>query len=769
MKSDDQLRQRAAWALIQVYVISHKGSDFPWQTEHWVFYYDILVRNAFGNLRSILTEISFNGMMAGYLSFHGSGSLASSGTLPDENYAREIMQLFSIGLVELEPDGTLMRDETTGVVLETYDTFDIKEFAKCWTAFETRPQRGNIERGGHVKTNKLDPMQLKANGRDGKRDLFPKFNLYNGHLGDGYPLCADLPLKHFLAKHARWSYLGLNPNAVRQPEALAASTAYELSAASWLDGVPRLTLDPSASSLHAALCRRPNGASSATPCSFASEVELNSSLPCHGKECLVDTVIVVDVLDLASNVTVYYEYMRRPCTELTFSHGAKVAASPTTSGAKNWCSDPTLEAAAAACCPPSHSSATVARADCVYANEVMTYATAASRCAQRTDGYTQVCSARASVSGCFGGVGMRDEPSWLATESSGSSGSNTCTAQVQVFPDGQVTLSGGAATDDTSQQVDSGNIFRVRWEAGSYPSAGSDGTGCPARCTLSSASSCLCDIEVSMDAAFTDPLTPPTVVQLDERLSISSAEPDTFAAGTYTKCATAACDAARAAGVTVWSHSSSSSGGAFDTLTVFEIVRNSTRPTYLANKVSTVRVPGTAFRFRNPPKFHSFLRPSVRDAEHETEALIDHLLYHKNTAPFLAHRLIQRVTTSNPSPRYVMAVSEAFRTGSFGGRTYSGVHGDLGATFAAILLDREARSITLEADPTHGGLREPLLKLYQLMRSLEFRTAYDQIGTITPDFGQDFMRSPSVFNVHAPPCRAATHPTHFFTFLLPID
>ena len=93
MRADDQLRQRAAWALIQVYVISHQGSNFPWQTEHWVYYYDILLRNAFGNLRDVLTEISWNGMMAGYLSFHGSGSLASSGTLPDENYAREIMQL----------------------------------------------------------------------------------------------------------------------------------------------------------------------------------------------------------------------------------------------------------------------------------------------------------------------------------------------------------------------------------------------------------------------------------------------------------------------------------------------------------------------------------------------------------------------------------------------------------------------------------------------------------------------------------------------------
>ena len=312
MRSDDQLRQRAGWALIQVYVISHLGSDFPWQTEHWVYYYDILLRNAFGNLRDILIEISYNGMMAGYLSFHGSSSLAASGTLPDENYAREIMQLFSIGLVELQPDGEVIRDPATGVAVETYDTFDIKEFAKCWTAFETRPQRGNIERGGHVRSNKLDPMQLKANGPSTKRDLFPKSNLYGGHLGDSLPLCADLPPRHFLAKRAHFSYLGMSPIAVRQPEAIAATTAGELNTLGWREGVPRVVLEPQASSLHAALCNRAPGAPD-EPCRFASEIELNSSLPCHGEECLVDTVVVVDVPDPASNVTVYYEYLRRAC------------------------------------------------------------------------------------------------------------------------------------------------------------------------------------------------------------------------------------------------------------------------------------------------------------------------------------------------------------------------------------------------------------------------------------------------------------------------
>ena len=82
-----------------------------------------------------------------------------------------------------------------------------------------------------------------------------------------------------------------------------------------------------------------------------------------------------------------------------------------------------------------------------------------------------------------------------------------------------------------------------------------------------------------------------------------------------------------------------------------------------------------SYSFRNAPHFMPFWRPvNTRGgasyyvqpqfrhaAEFETEALLDHLFWHPNVAPFIAHRLIQRLTTSNPSPRYVKAVSEAFR------------------------------------------------------------------------------------------------------------
>ena len=116
----------------------------------------------------------------------------------------------------------------------------------------------------------------------------------------------------------------------------------------------------------------------------------------------------------------------------------------------------------------------------------------------------------------------------------------------------------------------------------------------------------------------------------------------------------------------------------------------------------------------------SVATPTAADAEVETEALLDHLFHHPNTAPFIAHRLAQRFTTSNPSPRYVGVVADAFRTGTYGGHAYSGEYGDLGATIAAVLSDREARATTLDADPAYGTLREPLLLVHHVLRSLNF-------------------------------------------------
>ena len=91
------------------------------------------------------------------------------------------------------------------------------------------------------------------------------------------------------------------------------------------------------------------------------------------------------------------------------------------------------------------------------------------------------------------------------------------------------------------------------------------------------------------------------------------------------------------------------------------------------------------------------------DAQYETEATLDHYFYHDNTAPFLALRFIQRFVVSNPSPRYVKSVADAFKTGiySANGSTFGGgKYGDMSSTIAAIFLDREARTVVLDKDPS---------------------------------------------------------------------
>ena len=108
-------------------------------------------------------------------------------------------------------------------------------------------------------------------------------------------------------------------------------------------------------------------------------------------------------------------------------------------------------------------------------------------------------------------------------------------------------------------------------------------------------------------------------------------------------------------------------------------------------------------------------------AAYETDAALDHYFYHDNTAPFISIRLIQRMVTSNPSPRYVETVANAFALGMYGD-IGTGEYGDMSATVAAILLAPQARDTTLDDDPFDGLLVEPVLQITRLSRGMEIET-----------------------------------------------
>jgi uncharacterized protein (DUF1800 family) len=127
--SEDQLRARVAFALSQIFVISNVAPDL--QPEAMASYMDMLNRNAFGNWRTLVQEVTLHPAMGYYLNMLGSEKEdPAKGRLPNENFARELLQLFSIGLETLGRDGTVLRD-AQGKPVPTYDQNVVLGFAKA--------------------------------------------------------------------------------------------------------------------------------------------------------------------------------------------------------------------------------------------------------------------------------------------------------------------------------------------------------------------------------------------------------------------------------------------------------------------------------------------------------------------------------------------------------------------------------------------------------------------------------------------------------------
>ncbi|MDQ7049654.1 MAG: DUF1800 domain-containing protein [Enterobacterales bacterium] len=152
--ANDQLRQRVAWALSQIFVISDKSALN--QTPYGIAnYYDILVANAFGNYRDLMQQVTLSPMMGVYLSMLGNEKPNIALNIrPDENYARELMQLFTIGLVKLNIDGSPQLDNN-GQPTNTYDQDTIKGFAHVFTGWHFADNPSWYQ----VRINVFDPMK----------------------------------------------------------------------------------------------------------------------------------------------------------------------------------------------------------------------------------------------------------------------------------------------------------------------------------------------------------------------------------------------------------------------------------------------------------------------------------------------------------------------------------------------------------------------------------------------------------------------------------
>ena len=136
LKGDDQLRQRVAFALSEIFVVSMVADGLGGDKGQGVAgYLDMLGRNAFGNYRTLIEDVSRHPMMGIYLShLRNAKEDPAKGRVPDENFAREVMQLFSIGLVQLNPDGS-PKLNLDGKPIETYGPKDIAGLAKVFTGW----------------------------------------------------------------------------------------------------------------------------------------------------------------------------------------------------------------------------------------------------------------------------------------------------------------------------------------------------------------------------------------------------------------------------------------------------------------------------------------------------------------------------------------------------------------------------------------------------------------------------------------------------------
>jgi uncharacterized protein (DUF1800 family) len=135
LSSPDQLRQRVVFALSQILVVSIDGVNSAWKPFSVGNYLDVMGANAFGNFRTLLEQVTLTPAMGDYLNMRGNRKADPiTGRLPDENYARELMQLFTIGLTELNPDGTPRL--VGGQPQDTYDQEDVTGLARLLTGWE---------------------------------------------------------------------------------------------------------------------------------------------------------------------------------------------------------------------------------------------------------------------------------------------------------------------------------------------------------------------------------------------------------------------------------------------------------------------------------------------------------------------------------------------------------------------------------------------------------------------------------------------------------
>jgi len=202
LTAPDTLRQRVTFALSEIMVASISGFSGGWVHFSAAAYLDLLDANAFGNYRTLLQQVSTSAAMGEYLTFRGNVKQnTTTGAMPDENYAREVMQLFTIGLVQLNQDGTPKL--VNGAPQETYTLDDITGLARVFTGWNYDVTGTTTE----VPEFKRRPMVVTAKSHETGAKTFLGTTIPAGTTGE-----ASLTL----ALNAIFGHANLAPNISRQ-------------------------------------------------------------------------------------------------------------------------------------------------------------------------------------------------------------------------------------------------------------------------------------------------------------------------------------------------------------------------------------------------------------------------------------------------------------------------------------------------------------------------------------------------------------------------
>lgn len=224
----DQLRQRMAWALSQIFVINDSSDIFniPLLDASGeplylavVDYYDMLIDNAFGNYRDTLEDVTRHPVMGIFLSHLGNRKAdEAAGTFPDENFARESQQLFSIGLYEIKRNGDYVNDKNKDPI-PAYDNDDIVTFARVFTGLFFPAVSGEFDRpiNFHAPMTMLEPWHdteekvlhngtVLPAGQTGDQDLSDALDNLFEHPNTG-PFIARLLIQRFVKSNPTSRYI----------------------------------------------------------------------------------------------------------------------------------------------------------------------------------------------------------------------------------------------------------------------------------------------------------------------------------------------------------------------------------------------------------------------------------------------------------------------------------------------------------------------------------------------------------------------------------